>query len=98
MSVSSVVQQFVTGLKSRHRDIQNKAAQDLFLYVKTELREMSQEELGQFFDDFNHHIFGMVMSNDINEQKGGALAISKCKLKGILTKLLKFCIYFRVSH
>lgn len=73
---SSIVQQFVSGLKSRNRNVQNSAAQDLFLYVKTELREMSQDELVRFFDDFNHQIFSMVMSSDTNEKKGGVLAIS----------------------
>ncbi|XP_023161122.1 serine/threonine-protein kinase Tor [Drosophila hydei] len=81
MSTSSIVQQFVNGLKSRNRNVQNKAAQDLFLYVKTELREMSQEELVQFFDDFDHHIFNMVNAADINEKKGGALAM-KCLISG----------------
>ncbi|KAH8263388.1 hypothetical protein KR044_008014 [Drosophila immigrans] len=81
MSTSSIVQQFVNGLKSRNRNVQNKAAQDLFLYVKTELREMSQEELVQFFEDFDHHIFNMVNATDINEKKGGALAM-KCLISG----------------
>lgn len=76
-STSSTVLHFVNGLKSRNRDEQNKAAQDLFLFVKTELREMPQEELVQFFDDFNHHIFDMVSSSDAYEKKGGVLAISK---------------------
>lgn len=80
MSTTSIVQQFVTGLKSRNRNVQNKAAQDLFLYVKTELREMSQEELVQFFEDFNDQIFSMVMSTDINEKKGGVLAISRFEI------------------
>lgn len=75
--MSHTVAQFVSGLKSRNRDEQNKAAQDLFLYVKTELREMPQEELVQFFDDFNHHIFDMVSSSDAYEKKGGVLAISE---------------------
>lgn len=70
------VQHFVNGLKSRNRDEQNKAARDLILYVKTELREMPQEELVQFFDDFNHEIFDMVSSSDACEKKGGVLAIS----------------------
>lgn len=74
--MSSAVTQFVNGLKSRYRDEQNKAAQKLFLYVKSELREMPQEELVQFFDDFNHHIFDMVSSPDAYEKKGGVLAIS----------------------
>lgn len=82
-TTSTIVQQFVSGLKSRNRTIQNNAAQDLFLYVKTELREMSQEELVQFFDDFNHQIFSMVMSSDSNEKKGGVLAISKYKFNQI---------------
>lgn len=73
----SSVLHFVNGLKSRNRDEQNKAAQDLFLYVKTELREKPQEELQQFFDDFNHQIFDMVSSSDSYEKKGGVLAISK---------------------
>ncbi|ALC39457.1 Tor, partial [Drosophila busckii] len=81
MSTSSKVQQFVNGLKSRNRNVQNKAAQELFLYVKTEMREMSQEELIQFFDEFDHHIFNMVNAADINEKKGGALAM-KCLISG----------------
>ncbi|XP_013111288.1 serine/threonine-protein kinase Tor [Stomoxys calcitrans] len=88
MSTTSIVQQFVTGLKSRNRGMQSKAAQDLFLYVKTELREMSQEELVQFFDDFNHQIFSMVMSTDINEKKGGVLAI-KCLISGDVVNTMK---------
>lgn len=73
----TTVQQFVNGLKSRNRDEQNRAAADLILYVKTELRELPQEELAFFLDDFNHHIFDMVSSSDASEKKGGVLAISK---------------------
>uniref|UniRef100_A0A1B0GIX2 Serine/threonine-protein kinase TOR n=2 Tax=Lutzomyia longipalpis TaxID=7200 RepID=A0A1B0GIX2_LUTLO len=79
--MSHSVQHFVTGLKSRNRDVQNKAAQDLLLFVKTELRELPQEEPNQFFDEFNHHIFDMVHSPDLNEKKGGVLAI-KCLISG----------------
>lgn len=75
-TMSAFVLQFVNGLKSRNREEQNKAAQDLFQYVKTELREMPQDELVQFFDEFNHHIFDMVSSSDAYEKKGGVLAIS----------------------
>ncbi|XP_037955980.1 serine/threonine-protein kinase Tor [Teleopsis dalmanni] len=88
MATTSIVQQFVAGLKSRNRNVQSKTAQDLFLYVKTELREMSQEELVQFFDDFNHQIFSMVMSADINEKKGGVLAI-KCLISGDVVNTMK---------
>lgn len=73
----TTVHHFVNGLKSRNRDEQNKAATDLILYVKTELREMPQEELASFLDDFNHYIFDMVSSSDASEKKGGVLAISE---------------------
>ncbi|XP_055375785.1 serine/threonine-protein kinase Tor [Condylostylus longicornis] len=81
MSSSAIVQQFVSGLKSRQRELQNKTTQDLLMYVKTELREMSSEELVQFFDDFNHHIFHMCSSSDVYEKKGGVLAIM-CLISG----------------
>lgn len=82
----TTVQHFVNGLKSRSRDEQNKAAADLILYVKTELREMPPEELAQFLDDFNHHIFDMVSSSDANEKKGGVLAISILNMITIIPK------------
>lgn len=72
--MSATVTQFVSGLKSRY--YQNKTTQDLFLYVKTELREMPTEEQILFFDEFNHHIYEMVSSPDACEKKGGVLAIS----------------------
>lgn len=70
-----IVAQFVQGLRSRSQ--QNKTAQELLLYVKTELREMPQEELLAFLDEFNHSIFDMISSADNSEKKGGVLAISK---------------------
>lgn len=81
MTTTTTVQHFVNGLKSRNRDEQNKAAADLILYVKTELREVSQESVAMFLDDFNHHIFDMVSSSDPAEKKGGILAI-KCLISG----------------
>lgn len=78
--MSNVVLQFVSGLKSRNKDAQNKAAQELSLYVKTELREIPQDDLLAFFEDFNQYIFEMLSSADINDKKGGVLAISKTKL------------------
>ncbi|KAK7065603.1 hypothetical protein SK128_010038 [Halocaridina rubra] len=68
--------QFVNGLKSRNEETRVKAACDLQRYVTTELREISLDELLSFLDEFNHHIFEMVSSNDINEKKGGIYAIS----------------------
>lgn len=70
-----LMQQFVSGLKSRHSETRSKAAQDLCLYVKTELREATHDEVNLFMDEFNHHIFEMVSGNDVNEKKGGILAI-----------------------
>ncbi|XP_064091213.1 serine/threonine-protein kinase mTOR-like [Macrobrachium nipponense] len=67
--------QFVQGLKSRHEETRVKAACDLQRYVTTELREVSLDELISFLDEFNHHIFEMVSSNDVNEKKGGIYAI-----------------------
>lgn len=86
----STVQHFVNGLKSRNRDEQNKAAAEFILYVKTELRELPPEELSQFLDDFNHHIFDMVSSSDASEKKGGVLAISKKKLPKTNRTLFSF--------
>ena len=39
------------------------------------MREASQEDVVKFVDDLNHHIFDMVSSSDVNEKKGGILAI-----------------------
>nr|XP_022907797.1 target of rapamycin [Onthophagus taurus] len=72
---SAATQQFVSGLKSRHADVRLKTAEELSLYLKSELREATQEEINAFLDEFNHHIFEMVSANDLNEKKGGILAI-----------------------
>jgi len=71
----SVMQQFVSGLRSRHEETRTKAAKELQHYVSTELREVSPDDLTAFMDDFNHQIFEMVSSQDVNEKKGGILAI-----------------------
>lgn len=98
----TTVHHFVNGLKSRNRDEQNKAAADLILYVKTELREMPTEELALFLDDFNHHIFDMVSSSDASEKKGGVLAISEFVLNiMIISKVIVIFIPIfinRMSH
>lgn len=73
-----MVSLFVAGLKARSH--QQKTAHELLLYVKTELREMVQDELINFLDEFNHHIFDMISSSDIAEKRGGVLAISKSYL------------------
>ncbi|CAG5108662.1 Similar to Mtor: Serine/threonine-protein kinase mTOR (Rattus norvegicus), partial [Cotesia congregata] len=95
---SSLVQQFVQRLKSRHEDVRNKAARDLCHYVKTELRESSQEEITAFMDEFNHHIIEMVNGSDMNEKKGGILAIVcliGADVGNINTRTIRFANYLR---
>ncbi|XP_066601544.1 serine/threonine-protein kinase mTOR [Prorops nasuta] len=90
--------QFVQRLKSRNEDVRNKAARDLCLYVKTELREASQEEITAFMDEFNHHIFEMVSGSDVNEKKGGILAIVcliGADVGNINTRTIRFANYLR---
>lgn len=98
----TTVQHFVNGLKSRNRDEQNKSAADLILYVKTELREMPQDELALFLDEFNHHIFDMVSSSDASEKKGGVLAISTSVIRFPHQKYFDITLYLihinRMSH
>ncbi|KAL3228149.1 hypothetical protein MRX96_004063 [Rhipicephalus microplus] len=69
------VNQFVVGLKSRSEDVRFKTANELHHYVTTELREMGSEDVSAFMEEFHHHIFEMVSSSDVNEKKGGILAI-----------------------
>ena len=81
-----LMQQFVSGLKSRNEETRLKASRELNHYVSTELREVSLEDLGVFMDDFNHHIFEMVSSPDVSEKKGGIMAIGKCRGRSNKTK------------
>ncbi|XP_058788970.1 serine/threonine-protein kinase mTOR isoform X2 [Phymastichus coffea] len=99
MSASTgVVQQLVGRLKSKHEEVRAKAARELSLYVKTELREATQDEITAFMDEFNHHIFEMVSGSDINEKKGGILAIV-CLIGAdvgkINTRTIRFANYLR---
>lgn len=86
-----IVAQFVQGLRSRSH--QNKTAQELLLYVKTELREMPQEELLAFLDEFNHSIFDMISSADTSEKKGGVLAISKHNIQQCSRQSFKMFLF-----
>ncbi|KAG5306758.1 MTOR kinase, partial [Acromyrmex insinuator] len=95
---STLMQQFVQRLKSRNEEARNKAARDLCLYVKRELREASQEEITAFMDEFNHHIFEMVSASDINEKKGGILAIVcliGADVGNFNTRTVRFANYLR---
>ncbi|KAF0036725.1 hypothetical protein F2P81_012037 [Scophthalmus maximus] len=94
---ATVLQQFVSGLKSRNEDTRAKSAKDLQHYVTTELRELSQDEATTFYDELNHHIFELVSSSDVNERKGGILAI--VSLIGVeggnATRISRFANYLR---
>uniref|UniRef100_H3B8U3 Serine/threonine-protein kinase TOR n=1 Tax=Latimeria chalumnae TaxID=7897 RepID=H3B8U3_LATCH len=94
---ATVLQQFISGLKSRSEETRAKSAKDLQHYVTTELREVSQEEATQFYDELNHHIFELVSSSDVNERKGGILAI--VSLIGVeggnATRISRFANYLR---
>ena len=79
--MSGLMQHYVSGLKSRNEESRSRAAKELQHYVSTELREVSQDELTTFLDDFNHQIFEMVSSPDMNERKGGILAIGNANLR-----------------
>ncbi|CAH1772250.1 unnamed protein product [Owenia fusiformis] len=92
------MQQFVRGLRSRNEATRQKTAKDLNHYVSTELREVSIEDLTSFMDDFNHQIFEMVSSPDVNERKGGIMAI--VSLIGVdvgnsNTRITRFANYLR---
>ncbi|XP_014662370.1 PREDICTED: serine/threonine-protein kinase mTOR-like [Priapulus caudatus] len=99
MNRTALMQQFVSGLKHRSEEVRAKTAKELNHYVTTELREVSVEELTAFMDAFNHHIFEMCSSSDVNEKKGGILAIvdrysgyayffaSSCRRDGFLAPL-----------
>lgn len=86
MSTQTAMAQLVSGLKSRNEDTRVKTANELHHFVSTELREMPLEEHTHFMDQFNHHIFEMVSSSDLNERKGGILAIGD-----LLINLFSFC-------
>ncbi|XP_041480411.1 serine/threonine-protein kinase mTOR-like [Lytechinus variegatus] len=93
----SQMNSLVGGLKSRHDDVRTRAAKNLQHYVSTELREVSADERTSFMDDLNHHIFELVSSQDVNEKKGGILAI--VSLIGIdgdnATRITRFANYLR---
>ncbi|KAG9481906.1 hypothetical protein GDO78_010897 [Eleutherodactylus coqui] len=95
--IMTMLQQFANGLRSRNEDTRTKAAKDLQHYVTTELREVSQEEATQFYDELNHFIFEFVSSSDASERKGGILAI--VSLIGVeggnATRISRFANYLR---
>ncbi|XP_040286249.1 serine/threonine-protein kinase mTOR isoform X4 [Bufo bufo] len=95
--IMTMLQQFANGLRSKNEETRTKAAKDLQHYVTTELREVSQEEATQFYDELNHFIFEFVSSSDVSERKGGILAI--VSLIGVeggnATRISRFANYLR---
>ncbi|KAM4652055.1 serine/threonine-protein kinase mTOR [Discoglossus pictus] len=95
--IMTMLQQFANGLRSKSEETRTKAAKDLQHYVTTELREVSQEEATQFYDELNHFIFEFVSSSDVSERKGGILAI--VSLIGVeggnATRISRFANYLR---
>ena len=93
-----MLQQIISGLKSRSSETKLIAAKRLQLHVSTELREVSVEQSTAFMDDLNHSIFEMISSSDVSEKKGGILAIMG--LIGVdegnaTTKMPRFANYLR---
>ncbi|XP_041377661.1 serine/threonine-protein kinase mTOR-like isoform X2 [Gigantopelta aegis] len=98
MTTGIMMNQFIAGLKNKNEEVRGKAATDLHHFVSTELREMPVEEHTAFMDEFNHHIFEMVSSTELNERKGGILAI--VSLIGVdvgntSTRMSRFANYLR---
>jgi FKBP12-rapamycin complex-associated protein len=73
------MQQFIVGLKNRSEDARLKTANDLYHFVTNELRELPNTEMTEFLDQFNHQVFEMVSSSDLNEKKGGILTIGRLR-------------------
>ncbi|XP_066259712.1 serine/threonine-protein kinase mTor [Euwallacea similis] len=93
-----VMNQFVSNLKSKNEQIRTKAAKELYVYVKNDLRDATPEQITVFLDDFNHHIFEMVSSADVNEKKGGILAIVcliGADVGNMTTRISRFAYYVR---
>ncbi|XP_077998557.1 serine/threonine-protein kinase mTOR-like [Glandiceps talaboti] len=92
-----MMNQFISGLKSRNEETRAKSAKDLQHYVTTELREVSVDEYTSFMDRLNHFIFELVSSTDVNDKKGGILAI--VSLIGVdvgnTTRISRFANYLR---
>lgn len=83
---SGQVFDLIIGLKSRHTETRHKAIRELLHFAKTDLREMSQDNLTQTLDDFNQQIHVLTSSYDNNEKKAGILIIGNF----LLTIIFKF--------
>ena len=80
MALQQRLQQIVAGLKIRNEEARGRFAQDLQHFVTTELREASSDQYPLLMEQLIRIIFDLVNSPDVNEKKGGILAIGKCSL------------------
>lgn len=87
MSSSAMLSQFLTGLRSKTEEVRVKSVHELHHYVSTELREMPMEVHTTFMDEFNHSVLEMLSSSDMNERKGGILAIGELFISRSVTQL-----------
>ena len=62
---------------SRHQDSRLKAAQDLRLFVDSEVRDLSTEGAAKFLDDLTNRVFDLVNSADVHEKLGGIAVIDE---------------------
>ncbi|OQV15683.1 Target of rapamycin [Hypsibius exemplaris] len=90
--LSVVIQQFVSGLKSRSDETRFQASKELRRYALSELQELSRDDLSKFLDEFDKHLAEMVNSGDINEKKGAVMAITT------LIELDVGCTFPRISR
>ena len=75
MALQQRLSQIVIGLKSRNEDTRGRFANELQNFVTTELREASTDQYPELMDQVVRSIFDLVNSTDVNEKKGGILAI-----------------------
>lgn len=72
---NNTVLELISGLKSRHTETRHKSIRELLHFVKTDLREMTQEAATQVLDEINQQIHLLTSSYDNNDKKAGILII-----------------------
>ena len=80
MALNARLTQIVSGLKSKNEQKRHRTAQELQHFVTTELREATSDQYPDLMDNLIHSIYDLVNSTDVNEKKGGVLAIGKRKV------------------
>ncbi|XP_057312523.1 serine/threonine-protein kinase mTOR-like [Hydractinia symbiolongicarpus] len=75
MALQQRLQKIVTGLKNRNEEVRGKYANTLQHFVTTELREATSDQYPELMEQLVRFIYDLVNSADVNEKKGGILAI-----------------------